>query len=148
MPRRTGYSIMLDAPTAADMVQLETVGASFGMTDIDFLMSSDDSMCLLEVVMSQPMLRDVKKAECTSVMGLVGVKPIEVVVNDGIKGKQSDSDNDERGAHSPSSFGSSKENVPEVSEIYNSVPSRFNQKSPSAKRRLKNPVLKASVKVS
>ena len=59
--------------------------------------SSDDSMCLLEVVMSQPMLRDVKKAECTSVMGLVGVKPIEVVVNDGIKGKQSDSDNDERG---------------------------------------------------
>ena len=38
MPRRTGYSIMLDAPTAADMVQLETVGASFGMTDIDFLM--------------------------------------------------------------------------------------------------------------
>jgi len=105
MPRRTGYSIMLDAPTAADMVQLETVGASFGMTDIDFLMSSDDSMCLLEVVMSQPMLRDVKKAECTSVMGLVGVKPIEVVENDGIKGKQSDSDNDERGAHSQSCWG-------------------------------------------
>jgi len=145
---KTGYSIMLDAPSVVDSDKLETVGASFGMTDIDFLMSSEESECLLEVVMSQPMLRDVKKAEGKSVITVVGVKPIGDIGQEGIKDKHSDSDNDERGVHSPSSFGSTKENVPEVAEIYNSVSSKFNQKSPSAKRRLKNPVLKTSVKVS
>jgi len=143
---RTGFSILRENSTSA---QLETVGASFGMTDIDFLMSSEESQCLLEVVMSQPMLRDIKKVETLSIPGVVGVKPLGNHSDESLKGKQSDSDNDERGAHSPSSFGSTKENVPEIPEIYNSVlPNKFNQKNPSAKRRLKNPVLKTSVKVS
>jgi len=94
--------------------------------------------------MSQPIQRDLKKVE--SVPSVVGVTPIgDSGLKEGPKGKQSDSDSDERGALSPSSFGSTKENVP---EIYNSVPSKFNQKSPSMKRKLKNPVLKTSVKVS
>jgi len=140
---RTGFSIMLEA-AGADLAQLEIAGASFGMTDIDLLMSSEDEEGLLEVVMSQPIQRDLKKVE--SVPSVVGVTPIgDSGLKEGPKGKQSDSDSDERGALSPSSFGSTKENVP---EIYNSVPSKFNQKSPSMKRKLKNPVLKTSVKVS
>jgi len=144
---RTGYSVLVEA-AGADIAQLETAGASFGMTDIDLLMSEEKAECLLEVVMSPPMQRDMKKVEGMSVpgvVGVVGVKPIVNVAEEGSKGKQSDSDSDERGAVSPSSFGSTKENVP---EIYNSVPNKFNQKNPSAKRRLKNPVLKTSVKVS
>merc|ERR1719221_1013160 len=82
---------MLDAPSVVDSDKLETVGASFGMTDIDFLMSSEESECLLEVVMSQPMLRDVKKAEGKSVITVVGVKPIGDIGQEGIKDKHSDS---------------------------------------------------------
>merc|ERR1712192_6281 len=137
---RTGFSIMLEAG-GADLAQLETAGASFGMTDIDLLMSSEDEEGLLEVVMSQPVQRDIKKVEGVHVPSVVGVKPLGNVVkekDEGSKGKHSDSDSDDRGALSPSSFGSTKENVP---QIYNSVPSKFNQKSPSMKRKLKNPVL-------
>jgi len=144
---RTGFSTMLEA-AGADLAQLETTGATFGMTDIDLLMSLEDEEGLLEVVMSQPVQRDIKKVEGVHVPTVVGVKPIGNKVKDkdeGSKGKHSDSDSDDRGALSPSSFGSTKENVP---EIYNSVPSKFNQKSPSLRRKLKNPVLKASVEVS
>ena len=51
--------------------------------------------------MSQPMLRDVKKAEGKSVITVVGVKPIGDIGQEGIKDKHSDSDNDERGMFSP-----------------------------------------------
>eukprot|EP00090_Calanus_glacialis_P029323 TRINITY_DN4706_c0_g1_i1.p1 TRINITY_DN4706_c0_g1~~TRINITY_DN4706_c0_g1_i1.p1 ORF type:complete len:1694 (-),score=649.76 TRINITY_DN4706_c0_g1_i1:268-5349(-) len=95
---RTGFSIMLEA-VGADLAQLESAGASFGMTDIDLLMSLEDEKGLLEVVMSQPVQRDIKKVESVTVPSVVGVKPIGNGVKDkdeGPKGKLSDSDSDER----------------------------------------------------
>jgi len=113
------------------------------MSDIDCLLSLEEAAAgesLLEVVMSPPVQGDIKKVENMALPSVAGVKPIGSV-EAGTKGKLSDSDSDERGALSPSSFGSAKENVP---EIYNSAPSKFNQK----KRILKNPVLKTSLKMS
>merc|ERR1712106_70684 len=114
------------------------------------LLSSEDEDSLLEVILSLPIQGDIKKVESLALPSVVGVKAIGKVVEakDGSKGKQSDSDSDERGAPSPSSFGSTKENVP---EIYNSAPSKFNQKvstGRSKRRTLNNPVLKTSLEVS
>lgn len=95
---RTGFSTMLEA-AGADLAQLETTGATFGMTDIDLLMSLEDEEGLLEVVMSQPVQRDIKKVEGVHVPTVVGVKPIGNKVKDkdeGSKGKHSDSDSDDR----------------------------------------------------
>jgi hypothetical protein len=57
---RTGFSIRFNT-VGADHAQLDTAWASFGMTNIDLLMSSDYEEGLLEVVMSQPVQRGIKK---------------------------------------------------------------------------------------
>eukprot|EP00092_Neocalanus_flemingeri_P083525 GFUD01104848.1.p1 GENE.GFUD01104848.1~~GFUD01104848.1.p1 ORF type:complete len:1707 (+),score=593.92 GFUD01104848.1:349-5469(+) len=95
---KTAFSNMLEA-AESDLAQPETIGASFGMTDIDLLLSSEDEDSLLEVVMSLPILRDIKKVESLAVPSVVGVKPIETLVegkDEGSKGKHTDSDSDER----------------------------------------------------
>merc|ERR550519_1295641 len=135
---------MLEA-AAGELTQIESAGASFGMTDLDLLLSSDDEG-LLEVVLSLPMQRDIKKVE--NIEWPSGAKPRTSPggsKEEGSKIKQTDSDSDERGALSPSSFGSTKENVP---EIYNSIPTKCSQKvSGGGKKRksLQNPVLKTSL---
>ena len=66
----------------------------------NFFRSVDDEEGLLEVVMSQPVQRDVKKVESVIVPSVVGVKSIGNRVKDkdeGLKGKHSDPDSDERG---------------------------------------------------
>jgi len=145
---KTAFSNLLET-TGADLAELETAGASFGMTDLDLLLASEDEDSLLEVILSLPIQGDIKKVESQALPSVVGVKPIgKVEAKEGSKGKQSDSDSDERGALSPSSFGSTKENVP---EIYNSAPSKFNQKVSTGRnkrRTLNNPVLKTSLEVS
>ena len=65
-----------------------------------FLRSLEDEEGLLEVVMSQPVQRDIKKVERLIVPSVVGVKPIGKGKDEGPKGKLSDSDSDERGRFS------------------------------------------------
>jgi len=143
---RTGFGILLET-AGIDRAHLDTTGASFGMSDMDFLMSSEGSCKLLEVVMSQPILRDIKKAESLSLPAVDGIDSFTSVNKDSCdgKGKHSDSESEDRGSLSPSSFGSSKENDP---EICNSAPSKFSQKRQSKLKKLINPVLKTSVEVS
>jgi len=134
---RTGYSVWLNLSDVTDGI--EDRGATFGLEKDLPLLSGDHGLGLgnLAVVMSPPVAQDIKKVE----------KEISQAQETRQKQKVAlpDSDQDERGSHSPSSFGSAKENVP---EICNTVASKFIQRAPlginKRRRSLKNPVLKTN----
>jgi len=126
-----------------EKLHLDEAGATFGQSELDFVTFESDILIgapQLEVIFSQPMLRDVKKLlGSQSVTGLTQVQP----------GKQlADSDQEDRGSSSPDSYGSSKENDP---EIVNSVTTIYKQSKVSSARKktnTKNPVLKPQLEVS
>merc|ERR1712192_188628 len=119
--------------------QLEEVGATFGFVkeDIMLLSSVQDQGLIMEVVMSPPMIQDTKRVERESSTGSTGSTK---------KVAFPESDQDERGSQSPSSFGSSKENVPEI--CINTAPLQKGCPNISKRRRSnKNPVLKTNTVV-
>merc|ERR1712032_512444 len=116
--------------------QLEEVGATFGFVkeDILLLVKDQDQGLTMEVVMSPPMVQDTKRVEKEGSTG--STKKVAFP----------ESDQDERGSQSPSSFGSSKENVPEICN--NTTPLQKGCPNISKRRRSnKNPVLKTNTVV-
>jgi len=119
--------------------QLEEVGATFGFVKEDILLLAEDQDqgLIMEVVMSPPMIQDTKRVERESSTGSTGSTK---------KVAFPESDQDERGSQSPSSFGSSKENVPEICN--NTTPLQKGCPNISKRRRSnKNPVLKTNTVV-
>merc|ERR1711997_1266479 len=97
---------------------------------------------LLQVIFSPPMLRDLKKLESSPVSGITPIQPLT-------KADTGDSDQDDRGSHSPDSYGSSKENDPEiVNTVTTTIYKQSKVSSTKKKNNLKNPVLKAQLEVS
>jgi len=132
-PPRTGWKL-LGAEEEEDET-LEEVGASFGFVKEDVLLpvNDQDQSLMMEVVMSPPMIQDTKRVER------------EVSSGSTKKVAFPESDQEERGSQSPSSFGSSKENVP---EICNTAPLQKGCPNISKRRRSnKNPVLKTNTVV-
>jgi len=139
MPK-TGYSLLVSQEE--DIPTLDMNGATFGLTSLDFelgLEEDQENNLMMGVVMSPPILMDVKKVEKTV------SNRVATPSNLNVKPGQDSSDGDDRGSHSPSSFGSAKENVP---QIYNKVVSiKSSRKAVSVQKRrrsLKNPVLKTN----
>merc|ERR1712218_610178 len=83
---------------------LDKVGAAFGLDTEDILLPVKDHerSLTMEVVMSPPMIQDTKRVEREESTGITKMVAFP------------ESDQEERGSQSPSSFGSSKENVPEI----------------------------------
>jgi len=134
---RTGYSLWLNLSDVTDGI--EDRGATFGLDKDLPLLSGDHGLeqGQLAVVMSPPVAQDIKKVEREISQAQENRQKPKVALPD--------SDQDERGSHSPSSFGSAKENVP---EMCNTVASKFIQRAPlginKRRRSLKNPVLKTN----
>jgi len=130
---RTGWKLL---GLQEEEGQLEEVGATFGFVkeDILFLAKDQDEGLNMEVVMSPPMVQDTKRVEKEGSTG--STKKVAFP----------ESDQDERGSQSPSSFGSSKENVPEICN--NTTPLQKGCPNISKRRRSnKNPVLKTNTVV-
>jgi hypothetical protein len=133
-PPRTGWKL-LGAEKEEDDT-LEEVGAAFGFAkeDVLLLVKDQNQSQAMEVVMSPPMIQDTKRVEREDSTGSTKMVAFP------------ESDQEERGSQSPSSFGSSKENVP---EICNSTASLQKGCPNISKRRRsnKNPVLKTNTVV-
>merc|ERR1719331_1919271 len=99
---RTGWKL-LGAEEEED-VTLEEVGATFGFVKEDVLLVVNDQnqSQIMEVVMSPPMIQDTKRVAREESTGSTKMVAFP------------ESDQEDRGSQSPSSFGSSKENVPEI----------------------------------
>jgi len=133
-PPRTGWKLL--GTEEEDDDTLEEVGASFGFVKEDVLLPVNDQeqSLMMEVVMSPPMIQDTKRVER------------EVSTGSTKKVAFPESDQEERGSQSPSSFGSSKENVPEICN--NTAPLQKGCPNISKRRRSnKNPVLKTNTVV-
>merc|ERR1712150_14853 len=135
--------------TGGYQLQLDAAGASFGLTELDFVKDTESETDqtmeepLLQVIFSQPMLRDLKKLETSQVAGITQIQPLNKAE------KLPDSDQDDRGSHSPDSYGSSKENDPEiVNTVTTTIYKQSKVSSTKKKNNMKNPVLKAQLEVS
>merc|ERR1712032_90615 len=131
---RTGWKLL--GLEEEEEGQLDEVGATFGFVkeDILLLAKEQDQGLTMEVVMSPPMVQDTKRVEKEGSTG--STKKVAFP----------ESDQDERGSQSPSSFGSSKENVPEICN--NTTPLQKGCPNISKRRRSnKNPVLKTNTVV-
>lgn len=147
---KTGYTVVAttDFPSGVD-----GAGASFGMSDIDLIsFNSEVGESLLEVIFSDPILRDVRKLELKGPGGpapAVAETAAGKVTRTNKKIVELDTD-DRAGSNSPDSYGSSKENDP---ELCNSVSSVFKQSKSKAyatrkKGSLKNPLVKPALEMS
>jgi len=115
---------------------LEEVGATFGFIKEDLLLLVQDQnqSQMMEVVMSPPMIQDTKRVEREDSTGNAKIVAFP------------ESDLEERGSQSPSSFGSSKENVPEICNNNASLQKGCPNIS-KRRRSTKNPVLKTNTVV-
>jgi len=142
---KTAYTSLKEALGTPDSTSMRTPGASFGMEDQDLLLSAVGSEGLLEVIISKQIQQDIKKLTTP----LQPAKVATLLKDEVVKDELLESDTDDRGANSPESFGSSKENNP---EICNAVPiAAIPTKRGSVTRRKKaihNPVFKPSLEVS
>merc|ERR1711915_912960 len=95
----------LKSVTSPELKAVDAAGATFGLSNLDFMQisSSEEGHSLLEVIFSAPIVRDVDKL--TSVCK-----------------KITEADQDDRGSQSPDSYGSARENDP---ELVNSVSKSF-----------------------
>jgi hypothetical protein len=131
---RTGWKL-LGADEEED-VTLEEVGATFGFVKEDVLLVVQDrnQSQIMEVVMSPPMIQDTKRVAREESTGSTKMVAFP------------ESDQEDRGSQSPSSFGSSKENVPEICN--NTASLQKGCLNISKRRRSnKNPVLKTNTVV-
>jgi hypothetical protein len=131
---RTGWKL-LGAEEEED-VTLEEVGATFGFVQEDVLLVVNDQnqSQIMEVVMSPPMIQDTKRVAREESTGSTKMVAFP------------ESDQEDRGSQSPSSFGSSKENVPEICN--NTASLQKGCLNISKRRRSnKNPVLKTNTVV-
>jgi hypothetical protein len=131
---RTGWKL-LGAEEEED-VTLEEVGATFGFVKEDVLLVVNDQnqSQIMEVVMSPPMIQDTKRVAREESTGSTKMVAFP------------ESDQEDRGSQSPSSFGSSKENVPEICN--NTASLQKGCLNISKRRRSnKNPVLKTNTVV-
>jgi len=131
---RTGWKLL--GAEGEEYCTLEEVGATFGFVQEDVLILVEDQnqSQMMEVVMSPPMIQDTKRVEREDSTGNTKMVAFP------------ESDQEERGSQSPSSFGSSKENVPEICN--NTLSLQKGCPNISKRRRSnKNPVLKTNTVV-
>jgi len=132
----------------SNKLHLDAAGARFGLTEFDFVTLDTDQTLeepLLQVIFSPPMLRDLKKLESSQVSGITQIQPSD---KPDTAEKLPDSE-DDRGSHSPDSYGSSKENDPEiVNTVTTTIYKQSRVSSTKKKSNLKNPVLKSQLEVS
>jgi len=132
-PPKTGWQLI--GIELEEEVILDKVGAAFGLDTEDILLPVKDQerSLTMEVVMSPPMIQDTKRVEREESTGITK------------KVAFPESDQEERGSQSPSSFGSLKENVP--LQCNNNTPPQ-KQKGGSKRRRCtRDPVLKTNTVV-
>merc|ERR1712012_412396 len=132
-PPRTGWQLL--GIELEEEVILEKVGAAFGLDMEDMLLPVKDQerSLTMEVVMSPPMIQDTKRVEREESTGI----PKKVAFPE--------SDQEERGSQSPSSFGSLKENVP--LQCNNNAPLQKQKGGSKRRRSTRDPVLKTNTVV-
>merc|ERR1719422_1899583 len=132
-PPRTGWQLL--GIELEEEVILEKVGAAFGLDTEDVLLPVKDQerSLTMEVVMSPPMIQDTKRVEREESTGITK------------KVAFPESDQEERGSQSPSSFGSLKENVP--LQCNNNAPLQKQKGGSKRRRSTRDPVLKTNTVV-
>merc|ERR1712209_21992 len=132
-PPRTGWQLL--GIELEEEVILEKVGAAFGLDAEDILLPVKDQerSLTMEVVMSPPMIQDTKRVEREESTGITK------------KVAFPESDQEERGSQSPSSFGSLKENVP--LQCNNNAPLQKQKGGSKRRRSTRDPVLKTNTVV-
>merc|ERR1712013_397421 len=132
-PPRTGWQLL--GIELEEEVILEKVGAAFGLDTEDILLPVKDQerSLTMEVIMSPPMIQDTKRVEREESTGMTK------------KVAFPESDQEERGAQSPSSFGSLKENVP--LQCNNNAPLQKQKGGSKRRRSTRDPVLKTNTVV-
>jgi len=132
-PPRTGWQLL--GIELEEEVILEKVGAAFGLDTEDILLPVKDQerSLTMEVVMSPPMIQDTKRVEREESTGITK------------KVAFPESDQEERGSQSPSSFGSLKENVP--LQCNNNAPLQKQKGGSKRRRSTRDPVLKTNTVV-
>jgi len=146
---KTGLSSMVETELKIG-VGVDQDGASFGLMDVDFIQfAAVEGDSLLEVIFSPPIIQDVKKLQTSTnnVPETLNNKVVDKVVNK-INKNIVEPDHDDRGSSSPDSYGSSKENDPELCNSVSNVFKQTKAYSTRKKNSLKNPLLKPALEMS